>query len=73
MFLEAGLIDVEEIIASAVFLGGGGVGAPLAEAGHFLREIEFLAAFGFDDPDGAVRVPGDEVRDVVRGVPLAFT
>ena len=72
MFLKSGLIDVEEIIARAVFLGGGGVGAPLAQAGHFLREVEFLAAFGFDDPDGAVRIAGDKVRDVVREVAIGL-
>jgi hypothetical protein len=45
VFLEAGLIDMDEIITRAVFFGGGGIGARLAQVGHFLREIEFLAAF----------------------------
>lgn len=49
MFLEAGLVPVEAVVA----VGRGG-GAPLAESVQFLREVEFLAAFGFDEPHGAV-------------------
>jgi hypothetical protein len=45
-----------------------GILAPLAEAGHFLGEFEFFAAFGLDDPNLAAGVAHDEVGEVAREV-----
>jgi hypothetical protein len=72
VFFESALIDVNKVIARAVFLCGGGIGAPLGEAGHFLWEIELLAAFGFDDPDCALRVADDEIGNVIREVAVGL-
>ena len=53
VLLEALLIDVDEAVARPAFVlaGLGGVGAPLAQARHLLRQVELLAALGLDDPD----------------------
>ncbi len=59
MFFKADLVHENKVVALAVVLGGGGVVAPLAEAGHFLEEVEFLAAFGLDDPDHVAGVADD--------------
>jgi hypothetical protein len=76
VFVEAGLGDVEEIVADVeaalLLLGGGGVLAPLAEASHLLWEIELLAALGLDDPDGAGGVAGDEVGRVVGEIAIGL-
>ena len=58
VLFEALLIHVDEAVGHAALrhAGSGGIGRPEAEAGHFLGEVEFLAAFGFDDPDGAGRI-----------------
>src|SRR5690606_28754255 len=56
MALEAALVHVDETIGRPALplQGRGGLGAPLAQARHLLRQVELLAALGFDDPDGTV-------------------
>ena len=51
------LIDIDEAVTRAILSRAGRrrVGAPLAQSRHLLRQVEFLAALGLDDPDRAVR------------------
>jgi hypothetical protein len=62
VFFKTGLIHKNEIISLPVFLGGGGVGAPLFETRHLLRQIEFGTALGFHQPDHAVGGSDNERR-----------
>jgi len=41
---EGVLVNEDEIVLLTVLFGGGGVGAPLFEAAHFLGEVELGAA-----------------------------
>ena len=70
MLFKAGLIHKNEIVTLAVLLGVGGVGAPLFEPRHLLRQVEFLAAFGFHNPNHAVGDADDEVGRVIGKVPV---
>ncbi len=74
MLSEAVLIDIDEVVARpAIVLGCfGSVLAPLAQPGHFLRQIDFLAAFGLDDPDPAVDGSHKKVRCVGGQLTVGF-
>ena len=74
MLLEAPLIDVDELIDCAAVrgAGGSGVGAPQRKAGHFLWQIELLAALGLDDPNRAIGRADDEIGGVGRKVSISL-
>ena len=64
--LETRLIDIYIVIArsAVVLLRFGGVFAPLAQPSHLLRQVNFLATFGFNDPNFACRSAHEKIRRI---------
>lgn len=72
--LKALLVHVEEtVLGPPLHLARArGIPAPLLEPGHFLRQVNLLAAFGFDDPDRAIAGLHQEIRDIAREIPVGL-
>src|SRR5438552_8074697 len=72
MLVKTNLINEDEIVLQPVVFGSGCVSAPLLKPLHFLREVEFLASLGFNDPDFSIYGPNDEIGRVIGEISVAL-